>query len=250
MSRFPQNQPGPQGQWGGDAYAVPVSEASAETRASFIKKTYLHVAGSLLLLAAIDALLLTVVPEATRIGIIQRLGGLTWLLVIGLFMAVSWVASSWARNGANVGLQYAGLALYTGAFALLLMLPLTIAQVMFPAGNIIGTAVLVTALITAALTAFVFITGADFSWLGGILTVCFIGVFALIAASLLFGFNLGTVFLVGMVVLMCATILYDTSNIMHHYLPGQHVAAALALFGSIATLFWYVLNLLMSLQRE
>ena len=49
---------------------------------------------------------------------------------------------------------------------------------------------------------------------------------------------------------MCGYILYDTSNVLHHYRIGQHVAASLALFATIVTLFWYVLQLLMSLNRR
>ena len=38
-----------------------------------------------------------------------------------------------------------------------------------------------------------------------------------------------------------AAVLYDTSNIMHHYPADKHVAASLALFSSIALMFWYIL---------
>ena len=51
-----------------------------------------------------------------------------------------------------------------------------------------------------------------------------------------------------MIALACGFILYDTSNVLHHYRIGQHVAASLALFASVALLFWYVLQLLMYLQ--
>jgi FtsH-binding integral membrane protein len=37
---------------------------------------------------------------------------------------------------------------------------------------------------------------------------------------------------------------------IHHYQPGQHVAASLALFASVALLFWWILRLIMSLQRD
>jgi len=43
-----------------------------------------------------------------------------------------------------------------------------------------------------------------------------------------------------------AAVLYDTSNIMHHYPSDRYVAAAMALFASIALMFWYVLRLFMS----
>jgi FtsH-binding integral membrane protein len=41
-------------------------------------------------------------------------------------------------------------------------------------------------------------------------------------------------------------VLYDTSNIIHRYQPGDHVAAALSLFASIALLLWYVLRILLA----
>ena len=45
-------------------------------------------------------------------------------------------------------------------------------------------------------------------------------------------------------------ILYDTSNVLHHYRTDQHVAASLALFASLATLFWYMIRLLMILNDD
>ncbi|MEO8614696.1 MAG: hypothetical protein ABI600_06115 [Luteolibacter sp.] len=53
-----------------------------------------------------------------------------------------------------------------------------------------------------------------------------------------------------MVIFASSSILYNTSNLIHRYQPGQHVAASLSLFASIALLFWYVLRLLMSLNRN
>ena len=47
----------------------------------------------------------------------------------------------------------------------------------------------------------------------------------------------------------CGYILYDTSNVLHHYRTDQHAAAAMALFSSVAMLFWYVLQLVM-LSRD
>ncbi len=55
-----------------------------------------------------------------------------------------------------------------------------------------------------------------------------------------------TIFMSLMVVLFSGWILYDTSNILHHYSTDQHVGAALHLFASLATLFWWVLRLMSS----
>jgi hypothetical protein len=53
-----------------------------------------------------------------------------------------------------------------------------------------------------------------------------------------------------MVVFAAAAILYDTSNVMHHYSTEQHVAASLELFASVALLFWYILQIVMSLSSR
>jgi FtsH-binding integral membrane protein len=37
---------------------------------------------------------------------------------------------------------------------------------------------------------------------------------------------------------------------MYHYTKEQYVAASLELFASVALLFWYVLRILMSLNRR
>ena len=67
-----------------------------------------------------------------------------------------------------------------------------------------------------------------------------------IFASLIFGFALGTWFSVAMIGFAGAAVLYDTSNIMLHYPQDRYVAASMALFASIALMFWYVLRLFMS----
>jgi FtsH-binding integral membrane protein len=61
---------------------------------------------------------------------------------------------------------------------------------------------------------------------------------------------MGMWFTVAMLLLAAGWILYDTSNVLHNYKIGQHVAASLALFASVALLFWYVLRLVMALQSR
>jgi FtsH-binding integral membrane protein len=50
----------------------------------------------------------------------------------------------------------------------------------------------------------------------------------------------------GMIALAGGAILYDTSNVLHHYPEDRYVAAALELFASVALLFWYVLSFFIS----
>jgi FtsH-binding integral membrane protein len=68
----------------------------------------------------------------------------------------------------------------------------------------------------------------------------------LIVCAILFNFALGPIFIYAMIALACASILYNTSEILHNYRTTQYVAAALGLFASVILLFWYVLQLFMS----
>ena len=72
------------------------------------------------------------------------------------------------------------------------------------------------------------------------------GAIVAIVASLFTGFDLGTWFSVGMIGLAGAAILYDTSNVLHHYPEDRYVSASLSLFSSVAVLFWYVLRFFMA----
>ena len=67
-----------------------------------------------------------------------------------------------------------------------------------------------------------------------------------IIGGVLFGFALGTWFSVAMIGLSGASILWQTQNVVRRYPIGSHVAASIALFTSLMTMFWYVLRLLMS----
>ncbi len=112
--------------------------------------------------------------------------------------------------------------------------------------GVIDSAAGVTLLGAVALIATAMITRRDFSFLRGLLV--WGGLLALvgIVASMMFGFELGTWFSVAMIGFAGAAVLYDTSNILHHYPQDKYVAASLQLFASIALMFWYILRLFMS----
>jgi len=105
-------------------------------------------------------------------------------------------------------------------------------------------------LLFGGLTAVALTTKTDFTFLGGILKIGGFVALGLIVCSVIFGFTLGLLFSVVMVVFASAAILYDTSKIMRHYSKEHYVAASLELFASVALLFWYVLQIVMSLSRR
>jgi len=220
---------------------TPVSEISVDRRASFISKTYGHVAAALLLFTLIEIWLF---KTGRVVPLTQFLLSFNWLLVIGGLMVVSWLATHVSLRMESKPLQYLALAGFVGAQAVIFAPMLLIASIQKP--GIIGDAAEITLLGTFGLTAVAFITRKDFSFLRSVLIWAGVVALIAIAGGVLFGFQLGTWFSVAMIGIAGAAVLYDTSNIIHHYPEDRYVGAALALFSSIMLMFWYVLRLLMS----
>jgi FtsH-binding integral membrane protein len=219
--------------------------AAADERAGFITKTYLYLFGAIAALIAIETVLFTVLGLENLLRIAAPMLSGSWLLVLGAFMLVSWVANKWASNSTSSAMQHAGLALYVVAMSVILIPLLCIAQLKGGSGTILSAA-MATAGLFAMLTLTVFITRKDFSFMRSFLMFGGLAALGFIATALIFSFTLGPIFMYAMIAFMCCYILYDTSNVLHHYRIGQHVAASLALFASVVTLFWYILQLFMS----
>ncbi len=218
----------------------PVGLASTETRATFINRTYNHLMGSIVLFTLIE---IGLFQSGVAAAIAAPMAG-NWLLVLGALMVAGWLASRTALSATSLPAQYAALGGYVLAQALIFVPLLYVANEMAP--GTIESAALVTMLGFGGLTAVAFVTRKDFSFMRGFLM--WGGVLALVAivGGIVFGFELGTWFSVAMVGFAGAAILYDTSNVLHHYPQDRYVAAALSLFASVALMFWYVLRLFMS----
>ena len=224
-----------------------VANAVAVDRATFIRQTYLHVAGAVGAFVVLETMLLAS-PLAPVLANLMFSGKWTWLIVLGLFMFVSHIATKWASTATSIGGQYAGLGLYVVAEVIILC-PLLMLASRFGEG-LIMKAGLITGGLFIGLTWVAFTSGKDFSFMAGFLKIAGIVALVTIVASIAFGFSLGLWFTGAMILLVGGMILYQTSNIIRHYHTSQYVAASLALFASIATLFWYVLQLLMSLNSR
>ncbi len=154
-------------------------------------------------------------------------------------------------------MQYAGLGIYVVAESLIFVPLLAIVAaktyaILARGGHephIVRDAGFTTLAIFGALTASVLISKKDFSWLRSGLVMMSAAAMVLIVLSLVFGFNLGIVFSVAMVLLAAGYILYQTSQVLAHYDPRQHVAAALALFSSVALMFWYVIRIFLRMRQ-
>jgi len=228
-------------------YADTVFYAGASERAAFIRRTYAHLAVAVLAFVAVEWMLLQL-PIAGEMARLMT-GGYSWLMVLAVFMGVSWLAERWANSETSPQIQYLGLGLFVVAEAVI-FLPLLYVASNFSSPDVIPVAALITGFLFTGLTATVFITRKDFSWMRSILTIGGFVALGVIVASIIFGFSLGIIFSAIMVLFASVAILYDTSQVLHHYRTDQHVAASLSLFASVALLFWYVLRIVMSLSSD
>ena len=232
-------------------YANPyvVSAQPVDIRAQFIRRTYAHLSGAVMAFALLITILLSIPGiDQTVMGILAK-SPYMWLLVLGAFMLVSHIANKWALSTTSLPMQYLGLGIYVGAEALIFLPLLIMAKWQMGGSNLLiyqaGGATLA---IFLALSVIAFTTKKDFSFLGGMLKIVGFIALGLIVVAIVFpgAITLGLWFSVAMVVLASGYILYNPSNIIHHYGTTQYVAASLGLFASIALLFWYVLRIFMS----
>jgi len=221
-------------------YSPPKSAVSAavDSRARFIVRTYNHLFGAIVLFTLLEIALF---KSGLADVIAPALLGSSWLLVLGGFMIVSWLASRVAHTADALIAQYLALGAFVAAEAIVFVPLLYIAERFAPGA--IQSAGIVTMLGFAGLTGVAFVSRKDFSFLGAVLKWGGLCALVLIAAALIFGFQLGTFFSVAMVAFAGAAILYDTSNVLHHFPENRYVGAALELFASVALLFWYVLRI-------
>ncbi|WP_153391804.1 Bax inhibitor-1/YccA family protein [Chryseobacterium vaccae] len=219
-----------------------VAHSSEVEKADFYRKTYLHVALSVLAFIGIETILLKTVPaELIAMMFGQKY---TWLLIIGVFWLASILANKWSLAQSR-STQYLGLGFYIVLEAVI-FLPLIYIAVNTAGVNVIFQAAMLTISMFAGLSLVAFMSKKDFSFLRNIIVIGGFIAIGLIVAGAIFGFNLGLWFSVGMVLLASASILYETSKLKNTYTTGQYVGASLQLFASIMLLFWYILRILMS----
>ena len=199
--------------------------AGLDSRSVFITRTYTHVVGGILGFVLVE---LALFESGLAGDIMSFMTHVPWMLILGAFMLIGWLATRTAQTSSSLGMQYFAYAMYVVAEALIFVPLLYIADARAPGA--IDSATLVTCLGAGGLMFVAHRTRKDFSFMRAILM--WGGVLALIAivAALAFGFQLGTWFSVAMIGLAGAAVLYDTSNIIHQYPEDRYVSAAMQLF--------------------
>jgi FtsH-binding integral membrane protein len=222
-----------------------VADAPAADRAAFFRRTYGLVAASFGAFAiALFGLFVSGVAE-TFMRAIAGVGTWGMLGVMVLFWLGTTAAQSLAFSRASRAAQYTGLGIYVLLQALIFV-PLIYYTAIVTKGNpgeILIPACLATGALVVALTAVVFMTNLDFSFLKVAIVIGSICALGIIVVSLFAGWSLGAWFSIAMIVLMATVILYQTNEVKNTMETDQHVAAAFVLFSSFVTLLFYVIRL-------
>jgi FtsH-binding integral membrane protein len=222
-----------------------VADAPAADRAAFFRRTYGLVAASFGAFAVtLYALFVSGIAE-TFMRSIAGVGNWGMLGVMVLFWVGTTAAQSLAFSRASRLAQYAGLGLYVLLQAIIFV-PLIVYTAYVTKGNpgeILIPACMATGALVVALTAVVFMTNMDFSFLKVAIVIGSICALGIVIVSLFAGWSLGAWFSIAMIVLMATVILYQTNEVKNTMETDQHVAAAFVLFSSFVTLLFYVIRL-------
>lgn len=227
-------------------YRETAAEAPENARIAFIRRTYLHLAVSVAVLVGIEAVLVQALKtDGGRAFLGAWFGNpMSLLVILGLFIAGGFLARVMARASMPPAVKYLGLGLYIAIEAIFLLPILYVATTRFGMG-IVNQAAVMTLVTFGGLTLTVFLTKADFSRLGPILFAAMWVLFAVMLGGILFGFGLGLWISFACIALAAGFILYDTSNILHHYGTDEHVGASLELLADVVLLFYHILRVLM-----
>jgi FtsH-binding integral membrane protein len=207
----------------------------ADVRADFIRKVYSLFFLSMLVTVGVGA---AAAPHAATIL------GFWPILAIAGFVCI--IALSFARRvpGLNMALLY----LYSAIQGAILGPLLAMYELRFP--GLAAEAGWVTVAVFGSLTAYVFASKKDFSFLGGML---FMALIALVVAGIVGMFIhaawLSMAYSVAGVLIFSGFVLYDTSQIMNKLAPEDAVIGAATLYLDFINLFMFILQLL-SNRRE
>jgi FtsH-binding integral membrane protein len=221
----------------------PVATLEAEARSDFLIKVYQHLVAAIVAFMLFETLLFA---SGLARGLYNMIagGGPVWLLILGGFMVVNWMATTAAHDLFDPARQYAGLFGLAAAESVIFA---PFLYMVFNAENngtaTVASAAVVTAIGFAGLTVVGLVTRKDLSFLRPLMLWGGVMALVLIVAAVLFGLQLGVWFSLAMIGLAGGSILYQTQTILRQYPEEAYVGAAVQLFASVMLLFWYVLRL-------
>lgn len=216
---------------------VAAIHAPVDARVAFLKKTYLVLLGGVLTFAG--TLFLAGIEGSAMNSFARSMPQNPWIYM-ALFIGGSIVVHAMAEKPFGIVIFFLFAVLWGLLSAPMIM--------MFAAHapDVISSASIITALIFTGLTAYVFKSGKDFGFLGGMLWTVMFGMLGVAICGWIFGFQMGVWYSWIGAALFSGFILYDTSNILKRYPTNAHVSAAMVLFVDVILLFKNLLFILMA----
>lgn len=222
--------------------------AAMNARMAFVRRTYAHLVGEL---AGVTA----VVYVALRTPALQRLAeGLlgSWIIYLLAFFGVSLLTRKMLEGHRSIGIQYAAAGIWV-FFLGLLVTPLAIlAPRLTGSYAVLGEGAVLTGAVFTGLTAYVFFTKKDFSFLRGalwMLSWLALGVGIVVAIFGGFGGGASILYSSVWVLLLGGWVLHDTSKILHHRAVNQYVAASVDLLIDFVYMFIHIVSILLNSRR-
>lgn len=213
-----------------------VANALPEQRMVFIRKVYSAFMASIAVAAA-GAVATLRVP-----GVGEFVANNYILVIVGEFVALGGVIFLRRKKGVNVA-AFALFAALTGLTTGLIVASYLQAGMY----DVVVQAAGLTVVAFGSLTGYAFVSKKDFSFMRGFVTI---GLFVVLGGAVLTWFvqssALSFAVSAGGVLLFSGFILYDTSNIIHHYKEDEWVSAAMGMYLNVLNLFLFLLRLLSS----
>jgi len=97
---------------------LPVADVSPAERAQFIRRVYGHLAGAIGAFIVLTCIFVNSPVAAMMLSFIAS-GDYAWLMVLGAFIVLGWLARGMARGSASPTMQYLGLGIYVVAESLI-----------------------------------------------------------------------------------------------------------------------------------
>jgi FtsH-binding integral membrane protein len=218
----------------GGVRPLTAAETGVEERVAFIRKVYaLFFAG---ILFAVGGVWLGFAFPPLMIAAAQH----PWIMLIVMIGAVMGTQAVRHTPGVNLVALF-GFTTLTGVIIspLLYIIGRSNPASIFQAG-------VLTVGIFGGLTAYVFLSNRDFSFLRGMVTVGLIVVILAGLLNVLFvgSLGLGFALAVATLLLFAGFVLYDTSNIIRRYPTNEYVSGALALYLDALNIFLALLRIL------
>lgn len=134
------------------------AQAAPVERAAFIRKTYLLLAAAVLVFIGVEAFLFSTGIAQVIASLLFAGGSIGWLVVLGLFMLISFLANRWAVSETSQAVQYLGLGIFILAEAIIFIPLLLIASYYSGDASVILKAGIVAMGLFAGLTFTVLVT--------------------------------------------------------------------------------------------